>query len=166
VTRVRRFAPWLAWWSVLFGVWLLLLSARTVAEAAVGACAAALGVVGVEAVRTGRPARFRPQVGWLRLLPALPYRVVVDSAAVFAELGRHLLLRRPLRGRVRTLRFEAGAERDASSTARRAFALWLASFAPNTFALGIDGERNVIVLHELRARRDHPVPPKLAPRAR
>lgn len=162
--RVRRFAPWFVSWCLFFGVWLLLVGARTVAEVAVGGVAAGLAGVGVEAVRAGSAMRFRPEAAWLRLLPALPYRLVVDCAVVFAELGRHIVLRRPLHGRLRALRFEGGTERDAGSAGRSALAVWLASFAPNAFALGVDNKRNVILLHELRTRRGHPVAPELARR--
>lgn len=162
--RVRPLAAWFLWWCLLFGVWLLFLSTRTVAELAVGGVAAALAAGGVEAVRAESAVRFRSEAGWLRLMASLPYRLLVDCALVFAELGRHLVLRRPLHGRLRVLRFEGGTDRDARSAARSALALWIASFAPNTFALGVDDERNAILLHELRTRRDHPVPPLLARR--
>ena len=162
--RVRRLAPWFLWWCLLFGAWLLLLGTRTVEEMSVGAVAGALAAGGVEAVRKGSAMRFRPAAAWPRLLAALPYRLLVDCGLVFAELGRHLVFRRPLHGRLRALHFEAGSERAARSAARSAVAVWIASFAPNTFALGVDDERNTILLHELRTRRDHPVPPQLARR--
>jgi diguanylate cyclase (GGDEF)-like protein len=66
VKRVRRFAPWLVSWPLLFGVWLLLLGARTVAEMAVGAVAAAL-------------AGSSP---WLVLLTILPLALAYRSLAV------------------------------------------------------------------------------------
>ena len=164
--RVRRFAPWLVSWPLLFGVWLLLLGARTVAEMAVGAVAAALAAAGVGAVRAGSRERFHLDAAWLALLPQLPYRVLVDCGLVFWELGRRVVLQRPLNGRLRAVRFEDGAGHDPRAGARSAVAVWIASFAPNTFALGVDAARNVIVLHELRTRREHPVPPVLARRAR
>ena len=164
--RVRRFAPWLASWPLLFGVWLLLLGARTVAEMAVGAVAAALAAAAVGAVHAGNRERFHLDAAWLILLPKLPYRLVVDCGFVFWELGRHVVLRRPLNGRLRAVRFEDGAGHDPRAGARSALAVWIASFAPNTFALGVDDERNVIVLHELLTRREHPVPPVLARRTR
>jgi hypothetical protein len=166
VKRVRRFAPWLVSWPLLLGVWLLLLGARTVAETAVGAVAAAFAAAGIRAVRAGGRERFRLDTAWLTLLPKLPYRLLADCGLVFWELGRRILLRRPLKGRLRAVRFEDGAGGDPRAGSRSALAVWIASFAPNTFALGVDDERNVIVLHELRTRREHPVPPVLARRAR
>ena len=160
--RLRRFAPWLVSWPLLFAFWVLLVETRTVAELTVGAVAAAVATGGVEAVRAGGAVRFRPTAHPLRPLLALPFRALVDSALVFAELGRHLILRKPLRGRLRPIRFEAGSDGDARAAARRALAVWTASFAPNSFALGVDRERDVILVHELRTRRKHPVPPELA----
>lgn len=164
--RVRRFAPWLVSWPLLFGVWLLLLGARTVAEMAVGAVAAAVAAAGVGAVRAGSRERFHLDAAWLALLLQLPYRLLVDCGLVFWELGRRVVLGRPLNGRLRAVRFEDGAGHDPRASARSAVAVWIASFAPNTFALGVDDARNVIVLHELRTRCEHPVPPVLARRAR
>jgi hypothetical protein len=57
--------------------------------------------------------------------------------------------RRPAFGTFRAIRFDGG-EDEPHQTGRRALAEAAGSLAPNTFVVGIDGERQLILAHQLR----------------
>jgi multisubunit Na+/H+ antiporter MnhE subunit len=150
--KVRSLLFLLAWWPLLFGLWVLLLGTRSLAELLVGAVCAVIAVVGAETVRHGSGARFSGRAAWVLPVLRVPARVVVDSAVVFAALAERLVVRRRLVGALEPIHFEAGGDHPRSA-ARRALAIWLASAPPNTVALGIDETRDVLLVHRLAATR-------------
>lgn len=164
MNTLRRLALTLLWWLLLVVLWALLVSSRSLAEMLAGAGFAALGAAALEAVRREGRLRFRPRPAWLALLLRLPLRVLADSALVFRTLGP-LLRGRQLGDRVRPVRFDAGASDDARSTARRALAVWLVSAAPNTIAVDLDLDADVLLVHELEPRQRLPLGTELAGRA-
>jgi hypothetical protein len=72
----------------------------------------------------------------------------VDSARLTAALFRHVVLRRPVRGRLRAARYRATAA-SPQAAGRRALTEWLGSLGPNRYVVGIDRERDVVLVHEL-----------------
>jgi multisubunit Na+/H+ antiporter MnhE subunit len=163
VTNLRRLAPTLVWWLLLVVLWALLVSSRSLAEMLAGIGFAGLAAGALEGVRREGRLRFRPRGAWAVLLFRLPLRVLVDTALVFRALGR-LLRGRGLDERVRPVRFDAGASADARSAARRALAVWLVSAAPNTIAVDLDPDADVLLVHELEPRTTPPLGTELARR--
>jgi hypothetical protein len=60
-----------------------------------------------------------------------------------------LVRRRPAFGAFRAVPF-GGGEDEPHETGRRALAEAAGSVAPNTFVIGIDGDRQLILAHQLR----------------
>ena len=107
---------------------------------------AVIAAVLATAVQSLRSVHARPRPGMLRYGYRPLVALVVDSARVLAALVGMLLLRRPLHGRFRAVRYRATAG-GAEAAARRILTEWGASVAPNV--IGIDAERDVLVVHEL-----------------
>jgi hypothetical protein len=58
---------------------------------------------------------------------------------------------REARGSLRAVPFRAGGD-DSSDAGRRALAEGLGSLAPNTIVIGVDGERDLLLVHQLHRR--------------
>jgi hypothetical protein len=78
--------------------------------------------------------------------------VARDTYTVFEALARTLATRKPPRGGFRELPVRYGDDTPRGVT-RRVLLTGADSLAPNKFVLGIDEERNVMVVHELVAER-------------
>jgi hypothetical protein len=74
-----------------------------------------------------------------------------QGAMVLLELARQLSHPLPARGRLAVAAFDAGLE-DAPARGRCALLEALGSFAPNSIIVGIDRERNLVLLHQLHHR--------------
>lgn len=92
-------------------------------------------------------ARIRPAM--LATIWRLAVRIPLDIVLVSREAVAQLVRPRASRGSVRTVRFRAVA-RTSEDTARRALAEALGSVAPNTVVLGVDSERGLLAVHQLR----------------
>src|SRR5438477_526793 len=66
----------------------------------------------------------RPRIGMLRRAWRLGLDLFVDTARLSAALFRHLVLRRPVRGRLRAARYGATAA-SPQAAGRRALSEWL-----------------------------------------
>jgi hypothetical protein len=75
-------------------------------------------------------------------------RIPIDFAVVTREAFAQLVQPRRARGRLRALRFDAGGD-GPRDNARRALAEGFGSVAPNTIVVGIDRDRNHILVHQL-----------------
>src|SRR5205085_5144449 len=89
--------------------------------------------------------RWRWLVQLHRPLLRVPRDVIVVSGMALVALVR----RRPAFGSFRAARF-SGEEDEPHEIGRRALAEAAGSLAPNTFVVGIDGERQLILAHQLR----------------
>jgi len=69
-----------------------------------------------------------------------------------SALWRRLVLRRDMRGGFRAVRFRHGGA-GGEATARRVLTKLLASFAPNTYVLDVDEDRDVVLVHQLVTNR-------------
>jgi hypothetical protein len=58
---------------------------------------------------------------------------------------------REAHGSLRAVPFRAGGD-DSSDAGRRALAEGLGSLAPNTIVIGVDGERDLLLVHQLHRR--------------
>jgi hypothetical protein len=143
----RLVLPWLLTAGLLFALWLLLVDTVEEAQNYAGIGVALVGAAGSELVRARRIARIRPQPGLLRRawrpLASVPRDLGLLTAAVWsaARGGRP-------QGRLLALPFEAGGD-DPVDNARRAAAEFAGSFSPNTVVIGVDVDRNAILVHQL-----------------
>ncbi len=139
----------LAWALGSMVMWVLLTSTFRGSELVIGAVAAVLTAVAVEAVRERERFIFRPRLRWLRRGLAIPVRVVVESWLITAALWRHATGRKQVRGALVAVPFDHGPDDDPEASARRALATLGPSIAPNTVVVGIDAERNELLAHQL-----------------
>jgi multisubunit Na+/H+ antiporter MnhE subunit len=145
---MRRAAAWIVTWAVLAGVYLLLVDLVQQPELITGAVVAAVAATGSELVRAQRDNPLRvPRRGLLRAWRPIA-RAPRDLALVIGAIVRQLAERRPARGRVRAIPFRHGGD-SPDGIGRRALAEGLGSFAPNTIVIGVDDERNLLLVHQL-----------------
>lgn len=123
-------------------------------ELLVGAAVAAMGATLVEIVQNQTASHVRIRAEWLGAAVRLPPRVLRDTITVYGAIARTIRTGRPPASRFEEVPVHARGETAADVT-HRALIVGGASLAPNTFVLGIDTERDVMVVHHL-------VPPKRA----
>jgi multisubunit Na+/H+ antiporter MnhE subunit len=145
---------WGASWVVLVGLYLLLVvDSIDMAELVTGAAGAAVGATAATIVRSQRLFSFSARLSWVLGLWRLPLQAVLDTGLLVAVLWRRLVLRRPVGGSFHAVPFRAGGE-DPEEAARRAIAGIAGSFAPNTYVLDVDRERELILVHQLVSSPD------------
>jgi multisubunit Na+/H+ antiporter MnhE subunit len=148
VPAIRRAGAWLACWTLLMSFWVILDDSLATDELLAGAGAAALGATLAELVGHQSGLRFRIRVEWLTPALRLPAQVARDTGIVFAALWRRMAHgEEPRSGFVAVpVRPPGGAADDRSW---RALEVWRLSVAPNSFALGIDQDRQVMIVRQL-----------------
>jgi len=148
-TPAKRAIFWLAWWLVSFALWLLLVFKTEPAEFAAGAVAAGFAASAAELVRSRGYAPFAFEVRWLRALGRLPRDVFLDCLLLAGALWRSATRRKRIQGRFRVVHFQDCGGDDPRSEARRAVAKWLGGVGPNTYVVGFDEDRDIVLLHQL-----------------
>jgi multisubunit Na+/H+ antiporter MnhE subunit len=149
---VRRLGAWLLWWVVLMSLWVILDNSIASDELLAGAGAAALGACLAEAASYQAATRFRMRIEWLIPALSLPGQVVRDTVIVFGALWRRLARGQEPASGFRELPVRYGSN-TAEGKTRRALYVGGQSVAPNTFALGIDRDRDVMIVHQLVVTR-------------
>jgi multisubunit Na+/H+ antiporter MnhE subunit len=144
----RRAGAWLVWWVLLMSFWVILDDSIALDELLAGAGAAALAATLAELVGHQAATRFRMRAGWVIPALGLPGQVVRDTVIVFAALWRRLAHGEQPPSGFREIPARFGDDSDEGVT-RRVLLVGGRSVAPNTFVLGIDRERNVMVVHQL-----------------
>ena len=139
---------WLAWGCVCFLFWLALTTTFDPAEVAAGVVASALAATGAELVRATCLIGFRPRAAWILRAPRVVLRIFGETIVVVQALLSHVAGRREMRGAFRVLPLDPGAD-DPTSAARRAFLTTAVSATPNTYVVGIDRERRMMIVHQL-----------------
>jgi hypothetical protein len=91
--------------------------------------------------------KFRWLAGVWRLIIDIPR----DIAILCWEALAQLVAPKPARGRFRAARYSA-VEDSPIDTGRRALTEGFGSVAPNTVVVGVDAERGLLLVHQLRAR--------------
>lgn len=146
----RRAEAWVVevvvWAALLWGVWLLSLSAVGVPDLVVGGLSALSCGVGAAAARRAIRRRWHPT--WALLGPAavLPVAIVVDSFAVLLSPWRA----RTRRGEVQTVDV-GGAGHSPRQAARRAIVATVVSASPATVVLDADDVEGTMVVHAMRS---------------
>jgi multisubunit Na+/H+ antiporter MnhE subunit len=152
---IRRAGAWLIWWVLLMSLWVIAQDSIATDELLAGAGAAALAAFLAELAGHQAAARLRMRIEWLQPAFELPARVVQDTLIVFVALWRRLARGEEPDSGFRELACEYGPDTIEGKT-RRALLLTGNSVAPNSFALGIDPDRNVMVAHQLVLTEEDP----------
>lgn len=140
---------WIVWWFLCAALWLALVDTVDEAQLLTGAVAATIGATAAAIVHAQRLTIIRPRLRWaLRVWRPL-LSVFTDTWTVTAALLRRIVLREPVTGRFRAIPFAGGEEADPRDNARRALTEGFASLAPNRYVIGVDRERDVLLVHEL-----------------
>lgn len=148
---MRRAGAWLVWWILLMSFWVVLDDSLATDELLAGAGAAALGATLAEVVGHQSGLRFRVRVEWLTPALRLPAQVARDTWIVFAALWR--LVAHGAQPRSGFLAVPVSRPGDADEDrCWRVLETWRLSVAPNSFALGIDQDRQVAIVHQLVRR--------------
>ena len=130
--------------------YLLLIDTASLPELCVLIVVALLSVVAFEISREQGFAEAKVRARWLAHAWRPFARAPRDLAFLCVEAISQLLSPRSARGRFRVVAFKAGESEE--DRGRRALAESLGSFAPNTIVLGIDPDRGLLLVHQLRAR--------------
>jgi hypothetical protein len=146
---MRAVVAWSLAWVAAAALYLLLIDITDLPELIVGAVAAALAATGFELTREQQLATESIRLRWLLRAYRPLLKVPSDMAALLGAALRQLVRPRRVRGEFRAVRFGRG-EGEPLESGRRALAEALGSFAPNTIVVGIDGERELILAHQLR----------------
>ena len=146
----RRVGSWLAWWVLMMSFWVVIDDSVETDELLAGAGAAALAAVFAELVTYQAATRFRMRIGWLGPALSLPGQVVGDTIIVYRALWRRLAHGEQPPSAFLELPTRFGDDTPEGMT-RRTLLVGGTSLAPNTFVLGLDRERDVMVVHRLVA---------------
>lgn len=148
----RRIGSWLVWWVLLMTFWVLIDDSINDDELWVGAGVAAMGALVAELVTYQAATRFRMRFEWL--VPALrvPWWVARDMVIVYAALWRRLVHGQQPPSAFDEIPVRFGDDSPEGAT-RRTLLIGGHSVAPNSFALGIDKDSDVMVVHQLVARK-------------
>jgi multisubunit Na+/H+ antiporter MnhE subunit len=144
---------WLVWFVLLTALWVLLIDNHDPADLALGAVCGAVAATATVLVRAQRRIVLRFRARWLRALPPALWSLLADLPEVAWVVWRRGVLRRDERGRLVEVPFRAIGD-DPEVAARRVLAVTLGSLAPGTVVVGVDGERRVLVAHQLVASGD------------
>jgi multisubunit Na+/H+ antiporter MnhE subunit len=149
----RRAGVWLAWWVLLMSLWVIQDDSLQTDELLAGAGAAAIAATLAELAGYQASTRLRMRIEWLRPALRLPADLVRDTGIVFAALWRQLARGQAPNSGFREVPARFGGQSVEDKT-RRALLVGGSSVAPNTLALGLDGERDVMVVHNLVLPRE------------
>jgi multisubunit Na+/H+ antiporter MnhE subunit len=144
----RRVGSWLIWWVLMMSFWVMLDDSVATDELLAGAGAAAIAASLAEVVSYQAASRFRMRAAWLVPALRLPGQVARDTVIVYRALWRRLIHGEQPPSAFLELPVRFGDDTPAGVT-RRTLLVGGASIAPNTFVLGMDAERNVMVVHRL-----------------
>ncbi len=141
------------WWVLMMSFWVMIDDSIATDELLAGAGAAALAALSAETVTYQAATRFRMRMKWLVPALSLPGQVVYDTVVVYRALWRRLAHGVQPPSAFGELPARYGSDTPEGMT-RRTLLVGGTSVAPNTFVLGIDRERDVMVVHRLVAGRE------------
>ena len=153
VPVARRVGSWLVWWVLLMSFWVMIDDSVNADELWVGAGVAAMAALVGELVTYQAATRFRMRFEWLVPALRLPGQVARDMVIVYAALGRCLSRGEQPPSAFLELPARFGDDSPEGAT-RRTLLVGGTSVAPNTFALGIDKDRDVMVVHRLVVKEE------------
>jgi hypothetical protein len=141
-------AAWLGWFVACAVMWLALVDNTHVPELVAGAGVAILGATAALVVRQQRRVVLRPSWRWL----AAAWRPLSAYPRDLWRLARAL----PGRGggRFYAVPATSAIADDPQSAARRVLVQASGSFAPNTYAIGTDYDKGLLLVHQLAPSDD------------
>ena len=86
---------------------------------------------------------------WVASAWRLAWKIPSDIAILCSEALAQLVRPRPVRGQFRAAAFDVTAQAP-SATGRRALAETVGSVSPNTIVVGVDADRGLLLVHQLR----------------
>ena len=134
-------------------LYLLLIDITDIPELIVGAGAAVLAATGLELAREQGIVGESIRAGWLKRIYRPLLNVPRDIAIVSLMALIAVVRPKRARGRFRAIPFEEGGD-DQQRAGRHALAEAAGSLAPNTFVIGIDSERGMLLAHQLKPTED------------
>ena len=147
---VRAIARFIRWWAVLLALYLILISAVTVAELVTGAALAAVCALLAHLSRRAlRPSSELPDFAWQKLL-WLPLDMARDIWILTVYLARYPSPARRFTGTVSQISIAQVPGADAES--RRAYGAFVVSLAPGGFVVDVeltDDGPDVMHVHQL-----------------
>jgi hypothetical protein len=142
----ERIFFWFAYWVVSYCLWLLFVNTTMIHELWMAAMASVLTATAAELVRSQKFASFRPRLWWLVQAWREPWYILEGCASIFWAFLKHFF--KPAPSVLRQVVFDAGGS-DPQSAARRALAITYTTMPPNFVVLGIDLDKNVMVVHQV-----------------
>jgi len=149
----RRIGSWLVWWVLMMSFCVMIDDSIGTDELRAGAGAAALAALLAELVTYQAAARFRMRIEWLIPALRLPGQVARDTVTVYAALWRCLARGEQPPSAFVEIPARFGDDSPEGVT-RRTLLIGGTSVAPNTFALGLDKDRDVMLVHRLVAKEE------------
>jgi hypothetical protein len=147
---VAALATWLGWWAAMFVLYLALVDTRQHPEVVLGSLVAAVAASGAVGIRSARNLRGSLDPSLLRAVPVAAWQFLVESLLILGYLVARVGGRAG-RGRFRTAPFRHGDD-GPRDVARRALSEAVGSLGPNTIVVGIDPDRDLILVHQLVPR--------------
>jgi multisubunit Na+/H+ antiporter MnhE subunit len=141
--------PWLGWAVLSMALWLAFTTTINKSQAVVGLGTSIIAATAGEIVRARIPVGFRPRLRWFRHAVRLPWSIVKDTATVLAVLANHVTGRKRVRGQWRAVPFPHGSPQDHEAGARRALVTAGVTMTPNTVVVGVDADRDELLVHQL-----------------
>lgn len=132
----------------MMGLWVAVDDSFESDELLAGAGAAALAALAAELVTRKAEVRLSVRARWLPAALRLPWEVARDTCVVFGALARLLLRRERPDNEIVEIPERFGGDTPLDQT-RRVLLIGARSLAPNMFVLGMDPERDVMVVHRL-----------------
>jgi multisubunit Na+/H+ antiporter MnhE subunit len=146
---MRRARITVAGFVLAAAFYLLLIDTVDLPEFCAGAAVAALAAAAFELSREQGVAEAEIKPAWLTRAGRVLVRVPTQIATVSREAVAQLFTRRRSRGVFRVVPFSASGDTPGDA-GRRALAEALGSLTPNTIVIGVDAERKLLLVHQLR----------------
>jgi multisubunit Na+/H+ antiporter MnhE subunit len=146
-----RVGAWLVWWVLLMSFWMILDGSAAPDEVLAGAGVAAIAALFAQwvCVRAGVSFTLRIRARWLAAAARLPWAVLRDTGVIMVALWRRVASGEQPASRLRELPFFRNGETGAELATQRVLLVAGRSVAPNTLAVDLQGERDVLLVHEL-----------------
>jgi hypothetical protein len=148
VVTIRSLAGWMLGVVLAAAFYMVLIDTVDLPEVYAAIGAVLLSSAAYEAARRQGVAEASVSPRWAargwRVIVSLPRQIAWVSWQAVAQL----VAPRQTRGTLRAVPFRAGGE-SSRDVGRRALAEGLGSLAPNTIVIGIDGARDLLLVHQL-----------------
>ncbi len=143
-----RIALWFSWLVAFWLTWMLLVGTWVLQEMVAGLVAAAAAASVAELVRVQDIRQFRPRLRWILRAYRLPPLILSDSFVVLLALWRHVTGKQPIDGAFRAFKHPVAGQ-GGRAAGRRALLNAAISVTPNTYVVGIDEDREQVLVHQL-----------------